>query len=174
MDSAEQGGEPQNPQGRTASTIRETTSLITSVGRMGPQQLNGLAFSVLVISVVGFLGWRIYSDDKAKAVETQANVDRQAQLLRFMETETEKGRQVTSQSVKECQTFFAGETDKQRKYYSDQERIRTTEGKHHMDEAFKNMADQTRKIESLGASIDKLSTAVNAFSKKTEQFNEQK
>jgi len=157
------------PQGKTASTIRETAKLAREVSGWGPQQLNGVAFALLVVAVIGFLGWRIYQEDRKAAVESQANVERQSQLLRFMESESEKSRQLNNQSVKEGQSFYSQESEKYRKYYADQERIRLTEGKLHMQEAFKNMQDQARKIESLGASIDKLSGAVNAFTKKMEQ-----
>lgn len=149
------------PQGKTASALRETKDLLGTVARWGPQQLNGVAFAVLVVAVVGFLGWRIYSDDKAKAVESQANVDRQAQLLRFMESETEKGRQITNVAVREGQQFYAIETEKQRKYYSEQERTRREEGKVHMREAME-------KMDKLGVSIDKLTTAVDNFKRKME------
>ena len=108
------------------------------------------------------------------ACDAAASLLRQAQVLRFMESETEKGRQITNQSVKEGQAFYAGESDKQRKYYTDQERVRREEGKHHMDEAFKNMAEQTRKLEVLSTSIDKLSGAVDSFKKKMDQLNEQR
>jgi len=147
------------PQGKTASTIRETKELLGTVSKWGPAQLNGVAFAILVVAVIGFLGWRIYSDDKSKAGEREANVQQQSQLLRFMESQQEKTQQLNSMAVKEGQSFYSQETEKQRKYYAEQEKFRIGEGKVHMKEAM-------QKLDQLGQSIDKLTNAVESFKKK--------
>ena len=152
---------PQNdtPQGKAASTLREANGLLKLVSGLGPQQLNGVAFAILVVAVIGFLGWRIYSDDKSKQAEREANVANQSQLLRFMESQQEKTQQLNSMAVKEGQSFYSQETEKQRKYYAEQEKFRIGEGKVHMKEAM-------QKLDQLGASIDKLTNAVESFKKK--------
>lgn len=149
------------PQGKAASTLREAKGLFSMVSGWGPQQLNGVAFAVLVVAVIGFLGWRIYSDDKSKQGEREAGVQNQAQLLRFMESQQEKTQQINGMAVKEGQQFYSQETEKQRKYYSEQEKIRREEGARHMKEAM-------QKMDQLGQSIDKLTTAVESFKKKTD------
>lgn len=147
------------PQGKAASTLREANGLLKLVSGLGPQQLNGVAFAILVVAVIGFLGWRIYSDDKSKQGEREANVQQQSQLLRFMESQQEKTQQINGMAVKEGQAFYSQETEKQRKYYSEQEKICREEGKAHMKEAM-------QKMDQLGQSIDKLTNAVESFKKK--------